>query len=96
MYAELTITDKPALLEAKTNGAEWIARDGHVDYIYAYKNKPFRDVLSLRWIDKYSRLLIRIKTVNLKWIKWSDVEPVNIDLALAQIAEMESAGEGAE
>lgn len=94
-YNGLTISDKTALLDAKTRGAEWVARDGHDEYLYAYNVKPIRGILSLRWVpdsgDVSKHTFIKLHTEELQFVKWSDAEPVNIDLALAQIEEMESA-----
>ena len=86
MYNGLTTADKDALLDAKQNGAEWIARDEN-GMICGYATKPSKYNRTGEWYTDDGFELI---TKLLKFIKWSDHEPVNIDLALAQIAEMES------
>ena len=85
-YNGLTTADKGALLDAKANGAEWIARDEN-GMICGYATKPSKYNRTGEWYTDDGFELI---TKLLKFIKWSDHEPVNIDLALAQIAEMES------
>ena len=87
MYNGLTTADKDALLDAKQNGAEWIARDEN-GMICGYATKPSKYNRTGEWYTDDGFELI---TKLLKFIKWSDHEPVNIDLALAQIAEMEGA-----
>ena len=81
--AGLTISDKPALLDAKARGAEWIACDKQ-DVTWIYKEQPYKGFS--QW------MAMAIDSIpNLPYCRWRDTEPVNIDLALAQIAEMESA-----
>ena len=94
MYAGLTISDKPALLDAKVRGVEWVARD--LDFeksINGFSEKPKRIdwtwTCSKGFFDK--RKNIKLCDGDMKFVHWFDAEPVNIDLALAQIAEMESA-----
>lgn len=86
MYAGLTPADKGALLDAKANGAEWIAKDEN-GMICGYAAKPSKYNKMGEWYTDDGFELI---TKLLKFVKRSDTEPVNIDLALAQIAEMES------
>ena len=86
-YAGLTISDKPALLEAKARGAEWIAADLD-EIIWAYNEKPHKLAGHNRWYSDGWGFVIGI--ANAQNLSFSDPEPVNIDLALAQIAEMES------
>lgn len=86
-YAGLTTSDKPALLEAKARGAEWVARDMNMA-IYGYGIEPTKTMFGW-WCDisicsvEYLGTMETLSFVGLH-------EKVNIDLALAQIAEMES------
>lgn len=90
-YAGLTISDKPALEDAKARGAEWVAREGNEEGdLFAYRKKPEKD-LELSFWNSVDERWIGIENEMLQFIQWSDAEPVNIDLALTQIAEMESA-----
>lgn len=94
-YAGLTTADKPALLDAKARGAEWVARDKD-DELVGFRLKPQKYVDMELNIDHWERtqagnyFIVMPSDESLKFIQWSDAEPVNIDLALAQIAEMES------
>jgi len=85
-YNGLTTADKPALMDAKENGADWIARDEN-GMLCGYATKPSKCNSTREWYTDDGFELI---TKFLEFVKWSDAEPVNIDLALAQIAEMES------
>lgn len=88
-YAGLTTADKGALLDAKARGANWIARDENF-VLGEFIEKPNKG--DKYWIGQSYDENWGVDDDNvLKFIKWSDAEPVNIDLALAQIAEMESA-----
>ena len=88
MYNGLTTADKTALLDAKADGANWIARDAD-GFLYGYTGRPKKRDNIDEW--DYYQLGERIKSPSLLlFIQWFDTEPVNIDLALAQIAEMES------
>ena len=95
MYAGLTTADKGALLDAKARGAEWIAREDS-SALWGYATKPVNIDLErgfFTWsVNGLSLMLgaIPLDDCKLDFIKWNDAEPVNIDLALAQIAEMES------
>lgn len=87
MYAGLTISDKPALLDVKARGAEWIARDKN-GMICGYASKPTKRTEDGEW---YTDDGFELEKANkLRFVKWTNPAPVNIDLALAQIAEMES------
>lgn len=88
-YAGLTTADKPALLDAKARGAEWVARDGksRAYDLWFYSTKPVKT--KNMWAG--DAVFMEKKSARFAFIQWSDPEPVNIDLALAQIAEMESA-----
>jgi len=92
-YAGLTTADKGALLDAKARGDNWAARDSS-ERLMTYPSKPFK---MLHGIDIWAfdneegEHAHEIDYTLLTFIQWSDAEPVNIDLALAQIAEMESA-----
>ena len=86
MYPGLTTADNGTLLDAKAKGAEWIARD-EIGMICGYATKPSKYNKTGEWYTDDGFELI---TKFLKFVKWSDTEPVNIDLAIAQIAEMES------
>jgi len=88
MYAGLTTADKGALLDAKKYG-KWIAKDAS-GTLYAYRNKPVKKSLIGGW---YDMTWVALKWIYISFIHWDDDEPVNIDLALAQIAEMESKAE---
>lgn len=88
MYAGLTTADKGALLDAQRNGMQWVARDWN-DSLYGYIDKPQRNGDS-RWFTDgafYSGL----SDSSLEFVQWNNDAPVNIDIALAQIAEMETA-----
>ena len=85
-YAGLTISDKPALLDAKNYG-KWIAKDSS-GILYAYRNEPIKKQATGEW---YDMTWVSLEWIYISFIQWFDAEPVNIDLALAQIAEMESA-----
>ena len=85
-YAGLTISDKPALLDAKARGAEWVARDTNMD-LYGYAVEPIKDSV-YGWTTPFTGNVITINSELLKFVDPN--ENVNIDLALAQIAEMES------
>lgn len=90
-YAGLTISDKPALLEAKARGAEWVARDQRGSRLWIFEKEPQK--LVTLWAcdpDHTAIHAMEIDSALLSFIQWSDAEPVNISLALAQIAEMES------
>lgn len=95
-YAGLTTADKPALLDAKARGAEWVAREKN-GALWGHKSKPRRmavhETRYETWSSDGSVLggIVDVENSNLRFIQWSDAEPVNIDLALAQIAEMETA-----
>lgn len=90
-YAGLTTADKGALLDAKARGAEWVARDLSTT-LWGYDTKPhkckFMGEYETWTIDDENFVLgaIDIDDDVLQFIQWSDAEPVNIDLALAQIA----------
>ena len=85
-YAGLTITDKPALLDAKARGAEWVARDTNND-LYGYAVEPIDDI-DYGWTTPFIGNVITINAESMKFVALH--EKINIDLALAQIAEMES------
>jgi len=95
MYNGLTTADKGALLDAKARGAEWVARDKD-DELAAFRLKPQKYVDMELNSDHWERtqfgnyFIVMPSDEPLQFIQWSDPEPVNIDLALAQIAEMES------
>lgn len=95
MYNGLTTDDKGALLDAKARGAEWIAREKN-GALWGYKSKPRKmavhEMCYETWSSDGSVIggIVDVENSNLRFIQWSDAEPVNIDLALAQIAEMES------
>lgn len=86
MYNGLTTADKGALLDAQKSGARWIARDWN-NCIYGYYNRPNKTDTRV-WI--WTGLMHGMNEKSLEFVKWEDPDPVNIDLALAQIAEMES------
>ena len=91
MYAGLTIADKTALEDAKARGAEWVARDEN-ERLMIYQEKPFKDTDLLNmWLLCSPSFAIEVEYDALYFIQWYDAEPVNIDLALSQIAEMERA-----
>lgn len=80
MCAGLRIEDEAALLEAKKEGAELMARtDDAIVYGYTKDYATGRVLVRITFRDKLS------------FIRTSDPEPVNIDAALAQIAEMKAA-----
>ena len=86
-YAGLTISDKPALLGAKVRGAKWVARDASGS-LFGYMEKPNKKSI-YEW---YSMRYFQIGGLDvLKFVHWEYSEPINIGLAIAQIAEMESA-----
>ena len=87
-YAGLTTADKGTLLDVKARGAEWIAADQDAT-IWAYYSKPYKRAGSNGWGSDGIGFAIGVANENN--LSFSDPEPVNIDLALAQIAEMESA-----
>lgn len=85
MYKGLTPEDKPELDDAKARGAEWVANDADGS-TYWYTDKPVRlDNYPGRW-DNPTGEYGRVKHD----LKIGYDEPVNINLALAQIAEMEA------
>lgn len=86
MYAGLTIDDEAALLEAKKNHAQWIAKDSD-ERTFSYLYKPRKG--SSKWDDSAAVTFIGHRDP--QFVSWSDPEPVNIDAALAQIAEMKAA-----
>lgn len=86
MYNGLTTADKPALMDAKARGAEWVARDEN-QAVNGWKEKPSKQCYA--WRDGEVYFYIGCGDT-LRFIRWSDTEPVNIDLAFAQIAEMEN------
>ena len=93
-YAGLTISDKPALLDAKARGAEWVARDSEdqANELMAYYCKPKKHSELGAWLvdqDDILRSSIFLFVNDMLFVQWSDAEPVNIDLAIAQITEME-------
>lgn len=96
MYNGLTTADKGALLDAKARGAEWVARDKD-DELVGFRLKPQKYVDMELNSDHWERTQagndfdVMPSDEPLQFIQWSDTEPVNIDLALAQIAEMETA-----
>ena len=86
MYAGLTISDKPALLDAKARGANWVARD-RSGRLYVYVNKPHKGMfLTDEWVMGRTNFVYGTDDASLQFIKWSDAEPVNVDLALAHRA----------
>ena len=87
-YAGLTTADKGTLLDVKARGAEWIAADQDAT-IWAYYSKPYKRAGSNGWGSDGIGFAIGVANENN--LSFSDPEPVNIDLALAQIAEMETA-----
>lgn len=87
-YPLLTIDDEPALLDAKARGAEWVARDKNA-MLCGYATKPEKRDEAGEWYSDDGFALASYKW--LRFVKWKNPEPVNIDLALAQIAEMERA-----
>ena len=96
MYNGLTTADKGALLDAKARGAEWVAREKN-GALWGYKSKPRKMAVHKTryetWSSDGSVLggIVDVEDSNLRFIQRDDAEPVNIDLALAQIAEMETA-----
>lgn len=95
-YNGLTTADKGALLDAKARGAEWVARDSEdqANELMAYYCKPKKHSELGVWLvdqDDILRSSIFLFVNDMPFVQWSDAEPVNIDLAIAQIAEMESA-----
>ena len=88
-YAGLKITDKPALLDAKENGAEWIARDANF-VVYGFVSEPVKSRMGWKEKDKYGAVYAGTGDT-LPFVKTMSDKPYNIDLALAQIAEMERA-----
>ena len=91
-YAGLTTADKPALLDAKARGAEWVARDEFMGEINGFIGMPRRERADKYWLQPTGtswNQTIPIDKENLQFVQWENPEPVNIDLALAQIAEME-------
>lgn len=91
MYNGLTTADKGALLDAKARGAEWVARDKNGEIAW-FKSKPEKYKHNDWWINTNCGEFAELDNQkSLPFIQWSDAEPVNIDLALAQIAEMEKA-----
>jgi len=95
-YNGLTTADKGALLDAKARGAEWVARDEDEELV-GFRRKPKRYIDMESTSDHWERtesenyFIAMPNDEPLQFIQWSDAEPVNIDLALAQIAEMEKA-----
>ena len=88
-YAGLKITDKPALLDAKANGAEWVARDANF-IVYGFVSEPVKSRMGWKEKDKYGAVYVGTGDT-LPFVKTMSDKPYNIDLALAQIAEMERA-----
>ena len=86
MYAGLTTADKGALLDAKARGAEWVARDTNND-LYGYAVEPIDDI-DYGWTTPFIGNVITINAESMKFVALH--EKINIDLALAQIAEIES------
>ena len=86
MYNGLTTADKGALLDAKARGAEWVARDTNND-LYGYAVEPIDDI-DYGWTTPFIGNVITINAESMKFVALH--EKINIDLALAQIAEMES------
>ena len=95
-YNGLTTADKGALLDAKARGAEWVARDEDEELV-GFRRKPKRYIDMESTSDHWERtesenyFIAMPNDEPLQFIQWSDPDPVNIDLALAQIAEMETA-----
>jgi len=96
-YAGLRIEDEAALLDAKAKGAEWVARDQN-GQLMCYSVKPVKNT-SIRsgmgmWIyENTTPFLFLINDNKLKFIQWSDPEPVNIAAAIAQIKARSAATE---
>lgn len=96
-YNGLTIADKPELLDAQANGAEWvIAQWG--GKAFGYKEKPKREEITdeccygsyFEWSAQDGDYEIELGSMPHPLVSYQNTEPVNIDIALAQIAEMES------
>ena len=85
-YNGLTTADKGALLDAKARGAEWVARDTNND-LYGYAVEPIDDI-DYGWTTPFIGNVITINAESMKFVALH--EKINIDLALAQIAEIES------
>ena len=101
MYAGLTNADKGALLDAKARGAEWVARDKNI-VLGGFKHEPTRKTIMLpngtssttTWNDEVEDFWIELNDCDLSFVTWS-LGVVNVNLALAQIAYLNSAAEGA-
>jgi len=93
-YAGLKIEDKAALLSMKRRGGRWCARDSekHGHGLWCFQRRPTKGLLS--WRETISGICDECWRSNAcQFVKWIDPEPVNIDEALAQIAEMEAEAE---
>lgn len=97
MYAGLTTADKGTLLDVKARGAEWvIAQWG--GKAFGYKEKPKREEITdeccygsyFEWSAQDGDYEIELGSMPYPLVSYQNTEPVNIDIALAQIAEMES------
>ena len=85
MYAGLTTADKGALLDAKARGAEWVARE-YKGMVCGFSCEPTINSYG-QWMGS-GKFMIGYMSV-LKFVE-PLYNPVNIDIALAQIAEMKS------
>lgn len=88
MYNGLTAADKMVMLKAMKFGAKWLARDW-TGQLYGYSVKPRKDDEFKKWTSSGGYMFL-VKDKYIRLADWSDTEPVNIDLALAQIAKMDS------
>ena len=86
-YNGLTTADKGALMDAKARGAEWVARDKDNELV-GFRLKPQKyvdmELNSEHWerTQAGNYFIVMPSDEPLKFIRWSDAEPVNIDLAL--------------
>ena len=85
MYNGLTTADKGALLDAKANHLNWIAREISAS-LYGYEDEPKKTMFGWTLTEG---LVIFLGTMEIMPFVGLH-EKVNIELALAQIAEMES------
>lgn len=89
-YEGLSIYDKPALIDAKGDGANWIAREWNRT-LWGFVDKPEKadDDWFSTWINTSNQNKLILDDDELHFISWNDNEPVHIDSALDQIADME-------
>lgn len=94
-YAGLRTEDKAALLEAKETGVKWIVRD-YTNELWGYFRRPHKFKVGnggFLWclnIDDIEAGAAPLDDETMLFVKCAE-NPVKVDLALAQIAEMEAA-----